>query len=90
MLFCAVIALGFAVTHDIPHPLPGVAFGSPIVLIALRATVLFAVLIGVLIVIVRAWEGDLPSELGPRGVRWETSRSLTVIAREVKLSLIHI
>jgi hypothetical protein len=53
--------------------LPGVALGSTTVLQIERVGVLFAFWLFVLVVIARAWRGQLPSEVSGRGVKYAES-----------------
>jgi hypothetical protein len=64
-------SLILAVATDRPPHLPGVALGSVAVLCVERAIACFTAYLLVLVVVARAFAGELPSEL--RGVRYESS-----------------
>jgi len=51
-----------------PARLPGLALGSPALLYVEKAVACFTAYLLVLVVVVRAFDGDLPSEL--RGLKW--------------------
>jgi hypothetical protein len=65
-----VASLVAAVARAAPHTLPTIALGSDIVLYVERAAAVFAVLFLALLVIYRAFLGELPSELSGRGVKY--------------------
>jgi hypothetical protein len=64
------LALGASLVTGVPEQLPGVALGSPVVLHAERALAIFAASLLVLVVLVRAFQGMLPTELSGRGVKY--------------------
>jgi hypothetical protein len=68
MLVLASVAA--AAARAAPHTLPKIALGSDIVLYVERAAAVFAVLFLALLVIYRAFLGELPSELSGRGVKY--------------------
>lgn len=61
-------ALTLALVGGRPATLPGVALGSPALLYIERATATFTAYVLGLVIVVRAFDGELPSEL--RGVRY--------------------
>jgi len=65
-----VLAVGASLVSGIPESLPGVALGSSVTLHAERAAVFFVGLLLALVVLVRAFQGRLPSELSGRGVKY--------------------
>jgi hypothetical protein len=67
----AVVAVGVSLSEGMPHRLPGVALGSPVLLQAERALALVAVVIAALSVLARAARGRLPVELSTSGLRYE-------------------
>lgn len=64
------VALAGSLAGGIPKSLPGVALGSPALLYAERTVAFFAALLLALVVLVRAFQGRLPSELSGRGVKY--------------------
>jgi hypothetical protein len=48
--------------------LPGMALGSPPLLVAERATLLFATWLAGMVVVLQAWQGHLPVEVSGRGI----------------------
>ena len=64
------LALGASLVTGMPEKLPGVALGSPVVLHAERVVAIFAAALLVLVVLVRAFQGMLPTELSGRGVKY--------------------
>lgn len=64
-----ILALVFvaSLVAGTPAKLPGVALGSAVVLHAERTVALFAAVLLVLVVLVRAFQGQLPQELSGRG-----------------------
>lgn len=67
-----VVSAGVAsVLIDAPgDDLPGVALGSAAILVVERIVALFAAWLMVLVIVVRALAGDLPTEISGRGVRY--------------------
>ncbi len=61
-------SLAVALAGDPPMVLPGIALGSTALLYVEKATACFSSYLLVLVVVVRAFAGDLPSEL--RGVKY--------------------
>ena len=53
-----------------PRTLPGAALGSVLILRVEWAVALFAALLLAIVVLARAWEGRLPSEISGRGVKY--------------------
>jgi hypothetical protein len=79
-LFSAVIAalgasIAAALATEVPERLPSVALGSPLVLYAERSAAVFAALLLALLVLIRAWNGELPTELSGRGVTYTKSET---------------
>ena len=64
------VALAGSLAGGIPKSLPGVALVSPALLYAERTVAFFAALLLALVVLVRAFQGRLPSELSGRGVKY--------------------
>jgi hypothetical protein len=83
-----VLALIASLVSGTPEPLPGVALDSPVLLHAERTAGIFAALLLALVVLVRAFQGLLPTELSGRGVKYaqreatEEIRDTTVAALE--------
>lgn len=69
ILFVVVSVIGSLVTST-PDPLPGIALGSIPLLHVLRSLIFFAAGLAVMVVIRRAWEGQLPSELSTSGLKY--------------------
>ncbi len=71
-LICVLLALALAASlvGGTPGSLPGVALGSLLLLHAERTAAFFAALLLALVVLVRAFQGRLPSELSGRGVKY--------------------
>jgi len=65
-----VLALVASLIAGTPEGLPGVALGSAVVLHAERTVALFAAVLLVFVVLVRAFQGQLPQELSGRGVKY--------------------
>lgn len=65
-----VLALVASLASGTPDPLPGVALDSPVLLHAERTAAFFAGLLLALVVIIRGFQGRLPSELSGRGVKY--------------------
>src|SRR4051794_5733123 len=65
-----------------PKDLPNVAMGSPLLLHAMRAGAAAALVTVAAIVVVRLWQGELPSELSPTGAKWASA--LEAPSREVQ------
>jgi hypothetical protein len=63
-------AIVLAVLIATPRELPGAALGSVLVLRVEWAVALFAALLLAIVVLARAWEGRLPSEISGRGVKY--------------------
>jgi hypothetical protein len=61
-------SLAVAVAGDPPSTLPGIALGSTALLYVEKTIACFSAYLLVLVVVVRAFSGELPSEL--RGVRY--------------------
>jgi hypothetical protein len=59
-----------AVLISTPAKLPGAALGSVLVLRVEWAVALFAALLLLTVVLLRAWQGLLPSEISGRGVKY--------------------
>lgn len=66
----ASLALAAMVGPLEERPLPGVALGSPALLLAERTVAFFAIWLIVLVVCSQALEGRLPTEISGRGVRY--------------------
>ncbi len=64
------LALAASLVGGTPGSLPGVALGSLLLLHAERTAAFFAALLLALVVLVRAFQGRLPSELSGRGVKY--------------------
>lgn len=65
-----------------PAKLPGVALGSPALLYLEKAAAGFTAYLLAMVVVVRAFDGDLPSEL--RGLKYAVSESKTKTADGIK------
>ncbi len=75
------LALVASLATGTPAKLPGVALGSAVVLHAERTVALFAAVLLVLVVLVRAFQGQLPQELSGRGLKY-ADRQTTVEIRD--------
>jgi hypothetical protein len=75
LLASAAVAIGLAWRDSPPARLPGVALGSPLLLHFEKAAAFFTVILLGVVVIVRAFQGDLPSEL--RGLKYTLHNSET-------------
>jgi hypothetical protein len=64
-----------------PGRLPGVALGSPALLYVEKAAACFTAYLLALVVVVRAFDGELPSEL--RGLKYTVRESTTEAARGI-------
>lgn len=62
--------------------LPGVALGSPVLLMVERALAFFAAWLVVLVVCAQALRGRLPTEISGRGVRYATAEGVQMTAME--------
>jgi hypothetical protein len=82
----ALAALASLVAGE-PDRLPGAALGSVVVLHAERALGLFAASLLVLLVVVRAFEGELPSELSGRGVKYASRDGVEALRSELTNTL---
>jgi hypothetical protein len=76
-LFLVLVALALIVftaslLYGAPDQLPSIALGWPLLLHVLRAGVLFAFAGGLLLILIKAWDGELPHEIGASGLRYET------------------
>src|SRR5262245_57835548 len=69
VLLVVVSVMGSLLTTT-PRPLPGVALGSIPLLHVLRSLIFFAAGLAVLVVLRRAWEGQLPSEMSTSGLKY--------------------
>lgn len=65
-----VLSLAGTLVGGTPTRLPGIALGSPVLLHVERVIALFAALFLALVVLVRAFQGRLPTELSGRGVKY--------------------
>jgi RNA polymerase sigma factor (sigma-70 family) len=72
-----------------PKTLPDLALGSPLLLHALRAGASAALVTVAAIVVVRLWQGELPSKLSPSGAEWP-SDALDAPARQVQEQLLDV
>jgi hypothetical protein len=77
-----VAALLMALAGGRPSSLPGVALGSPAVLYVEKAAACFTAYLLFLVVLVRSFAGELPSEL--RGVRYEVGHESKGVADAIK------
>jgi hypothetical protein len=66
-------ALLSAATGIDPESLPGVALGSPVLLLAERTAALFGIWMVMVVIVVRASRDQLPIEISGRGVRYAES-----------------
>ena len=73
VVILAAAALCLATRASVPNTLPGAALGSPELLIAERAGAIFAILFLAALILVRAFQGELPQELSGRGVKYAKS-----------------
>ena len=70
-----------------PAELPGIAMGSAAVLHVERAGALFAVGLFVVVVLARAWSGELPTEVSGRGVQYTPATTTEAIRDTVAEAL---
>lgn len=84
MTGASLAALVVTVATGAPRSLPDMALSSTVLFHLERATVLFAVVVFVLVILVRAWRGELPSEMSGQGFKYaspeETSDAASALA----------
>ena len=69
-----------------PVPLPDIALGSAVLLHVERALALLVGYLATLVVVSRAWGGQLPAELSAQGFKYTrevAAKSLEILEREV-------
>jgi RNA polymerase sigma factor (sigma-70 family) len=81
-----IAAFVLCVMNDAPTTLPGVAMDSPLLLHAMRAAVAAALVIAVAVVVLRLWQGELPTKLSTTGAEW--AAPLAAPARDVQDQLL--
>jgi hypothetical protein len=69
------------------RPLPGTALQSALVLHLERGVGVFAVLLIALLILYRAFHGELPSEVSSSGVKYADAGAVETLRREVKDAL---
>jgi hypothetical protein len=74
-------SIALSLASHIPAELPGVALGSPALLYVERAVASFTAYLLALVVVVRAFDGDLPSEL--RGLKYDIKESRETAAEGI-------
>jgi hypothetical protein len=67
--------------------LPGMALGSPVVLVAERTAVLFAVWLSGITVATEAWRGRLPVEVSGRGVKYAEAATGQAMVEQTESAL---
>jgi hypothetical protein len=77
ILFLTLIAVAISISEGAPNPLPGITLGSVAVLHVLRWLVLFGAAVGGLVVFRQALRGQLPIEIGTRGLRYRDESETT-------------
>jgi hypothetical protein len=65
-------------------PLPGVALGSPLILAVERTMALFTAWMVVVIVVVRAIAGDLPTELSGQGFKYASRETAEKSTNDIR------
>jgi hypothetical protein len=70
-----VAALTITVTTGAPSTLPDIALNSEVLFHAERAAALLAAWVFVLVILTRAWAGELPSELSGQGIKYSGERT---------------
>jgi hypothetical protein len=87
-----VVAIGvasywLATRAGMPARLPGVALGSEELLVAERVAATFAILFLAALVLVRAFQGELPQELSGRGVKYANSDAVDELRDRLDVQL---
>ncbi|MDQ3721743.1 MAG: hypothetical protein M3376_01450 [Actinomycetota bacterium] len=67
----AAVAIVVSAVEGVPHPVPGIALGSQVLLHAERALALLGIVIAAQSVLIQAARGRLPVELSTSGLRYE-------------------
>jgi hypothetical protein len=70
-----VAALTITVATGPPSTLPDIALNSEVLFHAERAAALLAAWVFVLVILTRAWAGELPSELSGQGIKYSGERT---------------
>jgi hypothetical protein len=78
-----VLSAAAALSRAAPDRLPSAALGSDVVLFVERGAAVFAVLFLALLVIYRAFRGELPSELSGRGVKYADADAVDQLRAEL-------
>lgn len=88
VLLCLTVIAAFvlSVMSGPPTTLPGVAMDSPLLLHAMRAAVGAALVVAVAVVVLRLWQGEVPTKLSTTGAEW--AAPLTAPARDVQEQLL--
>jgi hypothetical protein len=81
LLAVLAAALVITVTAGTPTHLPDVAMSSTVLFHLERIVVLLVTYVGLLVVLSRAWSGQLPSEVGTQGIKY-SDLGLTALERE--------
>jgi hypothetical protein len=76
-------SLTWSVLAGTPAELPGIALGSEAIFHLQRAFAATLVYLLLAVVLIRSWDGDLPSELGTAGLKY----TVTEVKRETELAL---
>jgi hypothetical protein len=82
-----VVAGGASFVGGTHRPLPGTALQSVLVLHIERSVGVFAVLLIALLILYRAFKGELPSEVSSSGVKYADAGAVETLRREVKDAL---
>lgn len=68
------IGLAISIVVGPPSTMPGVALGSTMLLHVERAVTLLAAVLLIAVILDQAWDGELPSEISGKGVKYEKLR----------------
>jgi hypothetical protein len=82
-----LLAGGASFVGGTHRPLPGTALQSALVLHLERGVGVFAVLLIALLILKRAFHGELPSEVSSSGVKYADAGAVETLRREVKDAL---
>jgi|tagenome__1003787_1003787.scaffolds.fasta_scaffold20159195_2 hypothetical protein len=84
-----IAALGITLATGAPRTLPGFAMDSTVLFHTERAAALLAAWLFVLVIVARAWAGELPTELSGQGFKYSspdvTSAALDKLADTVEV-----
>lgn len=70
-----------------PKEPPGIALGSQLLLDVERTAAFFAVALFVMVVLTRAWDGQLPDEISGRGVKYLTREDAETFRADTEQAL---